>query len=162
MHNEVFNDYAIHTYYPSSLSDWTYMSRAQFPDLFVDALYSAYQKNIVDLDKRKVEERKRTKATGFKAFYDHFLEGGRPSSTFSSTFMKIMGDPDIKKVILHRENVFAVYVSSLRALKTGAFMTNDYHNLIVEVPVKAVRLSSINTMTRTCNTRGYHRAKNMI
>jgi hypothetical protein len=60
MHNELFNENSIHTYYDSTLSQWTYISRDTFPGEFLNDAYSAYQK----VPSKELQ----TRAVGFKSF----------------------------------------------------------------------------------------------
>jgi nucleoside-diphosphate-sugar epimerase len=63
-------------------------------------------------------------AVGFKLFPEHWKSG---------PFDELLLDPRVKKVILRRRDCLEVYVSLLRALQSGRFLTRQLDDISVEV-----------------------------
>jgi len=115
MHNELFNQVDIFSYYNHSMvrntegDRWEPLGRDLYPEAFLEHIWSARIKDG-------------TKAVGFKSFPDHWWD---PQN--DQVFEKmIMDDPRVKKVVLFREDELAVYVSMKRAERTGLYMTHHY------------------------------------
>lgn len=114
MHNELFNITDIITYYQGALNvdeeehrRWTVLARDLDPSKFLDQIWTGRY-----LDKTKI--RANSKAIGFKAFPENW-EDSCNEEFFAQS---IMADPSVKKVILHREDELAVYVSMIQAALT--------------------------------------------
>ena len=75
------------------------------------------------------------------AFHSHFLDstGVRPNEDLWPTYDDLLSDDDVKKIILRRDNVFAVYVSSRRSQLTGAYMSVDYSTSTVQISPPALQ-----------------------
>lgn len=134
MHNELFNQIDIFSYHPKALerkegdseSKWNFLSRDLWPEVFLEHIWSGQYSNG-----GKIKES--GKAVGFKSFPDHWKD-----SSNDDVFKDLMDDFRIKKIVLKREDELAVYVSMMRAEKTGIYMSNKYpEDLRVRVdPVK--------------------------
>ena len=131
MHNEIFNETSIHTYYPNVLGKWSFSSRDLNPQLFLDEMLSI--KSTVDINTKKFQ------AVGFKSFPEHYWDGTNPNSLLEHTFLTFMEDRSMKKVILHRKNVFAVYISMVRSRKTGGYLTTNYDNLKININIQELQ-----------------------
>lgn len=122
MHNELFNTIDIFTYYPSFLQHgmkddekWTVLARDIQPEQFLNHVWSAKYANGEKI-------RMDCNAIGFKSFPEHW----RDSDNEDVWRHHVMDDPTVKKIILHREDHLSVYVSMIRAEKTGNYMTLSY------------------------------------
>ena len=121
MHNELFNPIDVFTYHPAALKDdlgtprWTVLTRDLFPEDFLDFIWTG-RAIMGDLIKPHF------RAVGFKSFPDHWLEV-RNEHVWQGA---VLEDLRVKKVILHREDELAVYVSFMRADQTGHYMTHSY------------------------------------
>ena len=125
MHNELFNPIDIFTYHPNVMwkesedgqesSKWTYLARDLLHSQFLEHIWTA---QLVDGSNIK----KKCKAIGFKSFPDHWTDANNEDVWRQ----EILDDSDVKKIILHRENELAVYVSMLRAQETGSYMIRQY------------------------------------
>ena len=145
MHNELFNPIDIFTYHPKELlspeeppipspppSDggngnnaaetppsppaapaWSVLTRDLFPDRFLEYVWD-------NGTVRRIKSK--AKAVGFKSFPEHWLDV-RNESIWKEL---ILDDLRIKKIVLHREDELAVYVSMQRADLTGLYMTHNY------------------------------------
>jgi glycosyltransferase involved in cell wall biosynthesis/LPS sulfotransferase NodH len=125
MHNEIFNSTGVHTYYYSLLGEWEHCLRDQMPQKFLERMFDLYLKDPT----------RNTKAIGFKSFPEHYMDGGRRHPDLEEVFTSFMSNWMVKKVILKREDVFAVYVSNVRARLTGYFMTKQYDDIKIVVDV---------------------------
>ena len=76
----------------------------------------------------------RCKAIGFKSFPNHYLQHGVPHAIISREYEKLMQDPTVKKIVLYRENIPKVYVSSRRSHEQGNYMGKAYE-LPIEIEV---------------------------
>ena len=122
MHNELFNPIDIFTYYPASLqhgksSDerWDFLTRDLLPREFLEHIWTGHYH-----DGTKIKNN--VKAIGFKSFPDHWMD----SSNEDIWLREIMEDPSVKKIIWHREDELAVFLSMKRAEVTGSYMTKSY------------------------------------
>lgn len=129
MHNELFNPIDIFTYYPEVFSGsvddgdvkqqqaprWTVMTRDLFPHDFIDFIWSGLFPNGASI-------KPNFRAVGFKSFPEHWSDV-RNEHVWQDA---ILEDLRVKKVILHRKDELAVYVSMLRADETGRYMTYQY------------------------------------
>lgn len=126
MHNELFNPIDIFTYYPKLLSSsscgdvnntprWTVMTRDLFPYNFLEYIWSGKLPNGNEIVPS-------FKAIGFKSFPEHWTDVRNEDIWVDA----ILEDLRVKKIILHREDELAVYVSMLRADETGRYMTHEY------------------------------------
>jgi len=125
MHNEVFNFSKIWTYQNEDVrSDpswsWNIFSRDSDPVAF-----------ICDLFIREPLKKKNWQAVGFKLFPDHW------SDSNTCALQQLLGDARVKKIILHRENVLDVYISKLRADKTGYYISKKLDDIRVDVDLAA-------------------------
>lgn len=122
MHNELFNTIDIFTYHPrvTERSDgpegnyWSVLGRDLWPLHFLEHIWSGHF-----ADGCKIKPK--SKAVGFKSFPEHWR-----CSYNDDIFEELMNDHTIKKIILHREDELAVYLSMMRAQKTGRYMTIEY------------------------------------
>lgn len=136
MHNELFNPIDISTYYPHAFSGelgdddgddgsrqqikaqprrWTVLTRDLFPYHFLEYVWSGKLPNGKDI-------RPSFKAVGFKSFPEHWADV-RNEHIWEDA---ILEDLRVKKIILHRKDELAVFVSMLRADETGRYMTHGY------------------------------------
>lgn len=134
MHNELFNPIDIFTYHPKALllqqqgDDeqgekkplWSVMTRDLFPQEFLDFIWRGETADGEPLVHSSAMTT--TKAIGFKSFPDHWLDVHNEHVWQES----IMEDFRIKKVILHREDELAVFVSMKRADLTGRYLSHPY------------------------------------
>mmetsp|Transcript_5205 Transcript_5205/g.15151 ORF Transcript_5205/g.15151 Transcript_5205/m.15151 type:complete len:1022 (+) Transcript_5205:39-3104(+) len=121
MHNELYNPIDIFTYHPKVLLLDDDMSGASWSTLTRDLMPSEFMEYIWDpMNIWKI--RPRAKAVGFKSFPEHWRDT-RNQDCFQEN---IMQDHRVKKIILHREDELAVYVSMKRAEVTGHYMTHGY------------------------------------
>lgn len=125
MHNELFNETSIHSYYSEVRQRWNYGSRDLMPDKFLADMFGAHT----------FCNKPQTQASGFKSFPEHYLDNGKPNCLLYSTFLAFMNDHDVAKVILHRENAIAVYVSMVRSKVTGNYLTKKYDDLILDINI---------------------------
>ena len=134
MHNELFNPIDIFTYHPTSLlrsegpdSRWNYLARDLWPKLFLEQILSGLHP-----DGSKIKAK--GKAVGFKSFPDHWRDA-RNEDIWNED---ILGDHQVKKIILVRECELSVWVSMKRAEKTGSYMTKKYpQDLCIEIDIPA-------------------------
>ena len=126
-HNELFNENCIHTYYSKLLEQWDYRRRDTQPYTFLNEAFAAHMN-----DPAAAEE---VRAVGYKSFHDQFLEQGKPYEALWPAYKEMLGDSEVRKVLLYRENVFAVYLSSQRSLLTGDYLTKDYSSLSIYISV---------------------------
>jgi len=134
MHNELFNPIDIFTYHPKAMvrneegDRWTTLGRDLYPDGFLEHIWSG---KLAENGKPINES---FKAVGFKSFPDHWTDV-RNEPIWQRA---IMDDFRVKKIVLHREDELAVYVSMMRAEKTGRYMTLAYpQNLKLKIdPVR--------------------------
>ena len=133
MHNEVFNENAVHSYYKSSFLShaWDYEGRDVNPSGFVTFIFDVVYRLV---DKFR-DEPERCKMVGFKSFPNHYLQHGVPHATLSREYAELMSDPSVKKLILMRENVPKVYVSSRRSYEQDIFLTEKYNHKPIHVDV---------------------------
>jgi hypothetical protein len=121
MHNELFNPIDIFTYHPEALvrntngDRWNFLGRDLWPEAFLDYIWSGKH-----FDGEPIVQD--FKAVGFTSFPDHWTEA-RNEPIWQK---EIMDDIRIKKIVLQREDELAVYISMLRAEKTGSNMTQQY------------------------------------
>lgn len=133
MHNELFNETSIHTYYENVLGKWSFSSRDLNPQLFLEEMLSIDRKTVAKSPLKKI------KAVGFKSFPEHYWDGAYPNSLLEHTFITFMEDRSMKKVILHRKNLFAVYISMVRSRQTGGYLTTNYDNLKIKINVQELQ-----------------------
>jgi hypothetical protein len=138
MHNELFNQNAVHTYYKCLISDglWDYEARDVYPDKFLTAMFEGHRKVFPIPGKGKIA----CKAVGYKSFPDHYMEFDNPSALLQEMFTGLMEDLDVKKIILMRDNVFQVYVSQRRAKQTGAYMTTNYDGVKLNIDIEQLQI----------------------
>ncbi len=110
MHNEVFNMARAWTdLYEDVRADpewrWDIFSRDADPLAFLLGLYS-----------RKSKNKPHALAVGFKLFPDHWTPRN------AHALRRLMADERVKKVVLRRDDLLAVYASKLRADKTGLYL----------------------------------------
>lgn len=134
MHNELFNPIDIFTYHPSTLrsyrnqsggggspethgssTGWTVLTRDLFSADFLDFIY---RNQTVDGDPINPNCR----AIGFKSFPEHWIDV-RNEPVWQEYLLQ---DFRVKKIILHREDELAVFVSMKRADLTGRYLTHKY------------------------------------
>ena len=131
MHNELFNETGIHTYYGKCLEKWNYAKRDFCPDVFLNEMMTSYDKygrtNAI------------TKAVGFKSFPEHYLDYGLVNLKLFEVFSKMMDDYDFKKVILYRDNVFKVFLSMNRSFITGHYLTKNYDEVHITVDIPSLQ-----------------------
>lgn len=125
MHNEVLNNAKIWTYQNEDVRAdttwrWDICSRDANPLAFFD-----------DLFHRKPLTKKGWRAVGFKLFPDHFT----PKN--DCILKQLLADPRVKKVILRRNNYLDVYVSKLRADKSGKYIAQPLDDIRVHVNPEA-------------------------
>ncbi len=122
MHNELFNPIDIFTYHPNAFSfeeedcsgaSWSTLTRDLFPSNFTEYVWNP--KSVWKI-------RPRAKAVGFKSFPEHW----RDTHNEGCFQENIMQDLRVKKIILHREDELAVYVSMKRTEITGHYLTHKY------------------------------------
>lgn len=92
------------------------LTRDLFPYEFLDFIWSAK----ICLQNEFI--RPGHKAVGFKSFPEHWTDV-RNEHVWQDA---ILEDLRVKKIILHRKDELAVYVSQLRADETGRYMTHRY------------------------------------
>ena len=131
MHNELFNETGIHTYYGNCLEKWNYAKRDFYPEMFLNDMLSSSNK----YGRSGVE----TKAVGFKSFPEHYMDYGAVNFKLFEVFSKIMDDFDFKKVILYRDNVFKVFLSMNRSFMTGHYLTKNYDSVKITIDIPALQ-----------------------
>ena len=138
MHNELFNPIDIFTYHPTFFrgpsshdndpnnsvgacraDSWSVLTRDLFPEDFLDFIWYGHQNGLLGTP---LASSSACKAIGFKSFPEHWSEV-RNDAIFQRALME---DIRVKKIILHRQDELAVYVSMLRADQTGRYMTHAY------------------------------------
>jgi hypothetical protein len=151
MHNELYNPIDIFTNHPNAFeldkedysgASWSTLTRDLFPS---DCMEYVWNPSTV----RNI--RQRAKVVGFKSFPEHW------GDTHNEDFFQqnIMLDLRIKKIILHREDELAVYVSMKRAEMTGHYMSHGYSpELKIRVDPAAFQ-TYVNNYRHTCRTQ-YH------
>ena len=126
MHNELFNPIDIFTYHPAVFQKdlrWTVLTRDLFPYDFLDFIWTGrYLPEPDQEDRLPPKIKPNGKAVGFKSFPEHWTDV-RNEAVWQQA---ILEDLRVKKVILHREDELAVYVSMLRADQTGRYLTHKY------------------------------------
>lgn len=122
MHNELFNNVDIFTYYPETRhygghgkDKWTVRSRDLFSEEFLNYIWSGKYVGGTEM-------KENSKAIGFKSFPEHWRDSDN-EDTFTTA---VMEDRHVKKVILYREDELKVFVSAMRAEMTGHYMTHSY------------------------------------
>ena len=133
MHNEIFNENAVHTYYkPDVLQNkWDYEGRDANPEGFLEFMYSPQR--FAKFRTRANE----CKAVGYKSFPNHYLHKAVPLiKTYNAFKQRILENSDVRKIILFRQDVLRTYLSSRRAVETGIYMTGKYsaHKITVNLP----------------------------
>lgn len=122
MHNELFNTIDIFTYHPKSFSfenedlsgaSWSTLTRDLFPSDFMEYVWNPSTVWKI---------RPQAKAVGFKSFPEHW----RDTHNEDCFQQNIIQDLRVKKIILHREDELAVYVSMKRTEMTGHYLTHRY------------------------------------
>ena len=131
MHNELFNETGIHTYYGKCLQKWNYAKRDFYPEIFLNDMMNSSDKygrpNAV------------TKAVGFKSFPEHYMDYGAINFKLFEVFSKMMDDYYFKKVILYRDNVFKVFLSMNRSFITGHYLTKNYDDVKITVDIPSLQ-----------------------
>ena len=122
MHNELFNESAIHTYHQEMLGKWTYESRDIVPTKFLRFIYHDFR-----------DTSSKVRAIGFKSFPDHWWDNGRPNVMLERVHTGLLNNPGIKKVILKRRNLLAVYLSMVLSSRHSAYLMYDYSDAKVEI-----------------------------
>ena len=115
MHNELFNPVDVFTYHPKALKEarWTVLTRDLFPAEFLNFIWD--QETIESIRPNAI-------AVGFKSFPEHWLDARNEHVWHEH----VLQDLRVKKIVLHREDELAVYVSMQRADQTGHYMTYSY------------------------------------
>ena len=137
MHSEVFNEKSVHAYYKQDFerNHWDFENRDVDPEGFLDFLWD--DRNF---SRYHQGEETMCKAVGFKSFPSHYRQRAVPLATLEEVFARrILDDPDVRKIILHRTNVLRTYVSSCRSLATGMYMTKWYQDCKVRVDIAAMQ-----------------------
>ena len=126
MHNELFNENAVHSYYKRQILEnrWDYEGRDCDPAGFVRFIFNELHRKVGKF------QASRCKAIGFKSFPNHYLQHAVPHAMVSHEYEKLMRDPTVKKLVLFRENIPKVYVSSRRSHEQGNYMTRAYESPI--------------------------------
>jgi hypothetical protein len=65
----------------------------------------------------------------------HYFDCGSAHPLLQETFDDLMADYDVKKVVLYRENVFAVFVSMSRLFISGHYLTKNYDAISVTINI---------------------------
>jgi hypothetical protein len=120
MHNELFNPIDIFTYHPKVLNKpgegrWTVQTRDLYPVQFLEHIWDS---ETIE----RIRPNKNSKAVGFKSFPDHWIDV-RNEHIWQDSLLE---DLRVKKIVLHRRDELAVYVSTQRAGLTGHYMTYSY------------------------------------
>jgi LPS sulfotransferase NodH len=126
MHNELFNVAKIWTYQNEDVRadptwKWDLFSRDADPCGFLADVYS-----------RPSLTKPHACAVGLKLFPDHW------TSSNQLAMRQLLADPRVAKVILRRPNVLRVYVSKLRADKTGLYLCRSLDGVRVHVEPAAL------------------------
>mmetsp|Transcript_12999 Transcript_12999/g.30731 ORF Transcript_12999/g.30731 Transcript_12999/m.30731 type:complete len:955 (-) Transcript_12999:28-2892(-) len=126
MHNELFNESDIHTYHRKDLVDgkWTYEQRDTHPGRFLRDMFH----NVVD-------PRGLMRTVGFKSFPEHYWDHEKPNISLTRIFNRLLLNPAIKKVVLERRNMLAVYVSMVRSKVLSAYMVRDYSDVPIRIDI---------------------------
>lgn len=127
MHNEVFNVARAWTYLDEDVrSDptwhWNIFSRDSDPLAFIVNLFTRQPSS-----KQALLNTAEGRAVGFKLFPDHFTDSN------THALRRLLADERVKKVILRRENVLSVYVSKLRADKSGHYLAKRLDDIAVRI-----------------------------
>ena len=136
MHNEIFNENAVHSYYKKQVLDahWDYEGRDGNPARFAQFMLDKFHERVPKFreDGAKPAD---CKAVGFKWFPNHAMQHGVLIARVQAVFEQLMADSTVHKIILTRENVAATYVSSRRSEETGYFLAEKYddHRITVDV-----------------------------
>ena len=126
MHNELFNVAKIWTYQNEDVRadptwQWDLFSRDADPCGF-----------LADVFTRTSLTKPHAGAVGFKLFPDHW------TSSNQAALRQLLADPRVVKIILRRQNVLRVYVSKLRADKTGMYLSRPLDGVPVHVEPAAL------------------------
>lgn len=132
MHNEIFNENGVHTYYKSDVlaNNWDYEGRDINPNGFLNFMFSPSK--FAKFRHAPSE----CKAVGYKSFPNHYLHKAVPLiRTYDAYHNRILRNPDVHKIILFREDVLRTYLSSRRAFETGIYMSHEYqsHKIYVDL-----------------------------
>ncbi|CAB9518602.1 3-beta hydroxysteroid dehydrogenase/isomerase family [Seminavis robusta] len=136
MHNELFNENGVHTYYKSDVlaNNWDYEGRDVNPSGFLDFMFSPHKFAKFRVTSNNMDGLRSCKAVGYKSFPNHYLQKGVPLQPLFNCFQeKVLGDLDVCKIILIRRDVLRTYISSRRAFETGHYITRTYHSHKVQV-----------------------------
>lgn len=125
MHTELFHERNFYTYFDEAQwpPGFSKGARDRYPGVFLGTVYSeaaaeAFRKDIgVPIE-----------AAGFKLFPEHLGDDKRYAA-----LLKLLQDRRVKKVILHRRNTLAVYVSMLRAALTGKYLGSVLDDVLVKL-----------------------------
>ena len=123
MHSEVFNEAKIYSYSNQNESvepdaewdAWDIFKRNQTPRKFLVDLFR-HVPLYTSPTHYKNKNKNARKAVGFKLFPEHWR------GMNADCFQQMLVDPTIKKVILKREDLLAVYASKLRADKVSGYL----------------------------------------
>jgi LPS sulfotransferase NodH len=138
MHNELFNAVDICTYHPCAFRPadramnrdaaelWVPTKRDLCPEMFLEHVWSGRDAEGQVI---KAAAASCNLTVGFKSFPEHWRDSGN-EAVFQE---RIVRDGSVKKVVLRRQDELAVYVSMLRAEKTGFYLTHDYDDVRVHV-----------------------------
>jgi hypothetical protein len=132
MHNEVFNAARAWTYLDEDVRAdptwrWDIFSRDADPLGFLVDLYTRQPAS-----KQRLHHAAGGRAVGFKLFPEHWTEATAPA------LRRLLADVRVKKVILRRENTLGVYVSKLRADKSGHYLAKPLDGIAVRVDSAAL------------------------
>jgi len=119
MHNEIWNKAKIWTYddfKADSSWEWDIFRRDTNPAAFLAEIFS-----------RIPSSKAHAKAVGFKLFPEHFTSANGP------VLRQLLADSRVKKIILERKDVLQLYVSKLRADKTGGYLSEKLDGISVHV-----------------------------
>lgn len=147
MHNEILNDAAIHTYTGDLNSTWDTGRREADPVAFLADALSAGEKQRRRLWHQQQQQEQQggpvvsapvaafptSLAAGFKLFPEHW----RPSTT--PALQRLMADKRVRKVVLRRRDLLAVFVSKLRADKSGRYLGAPLDDVSVRVDPAALQ-----------------------
>ena len=136
MHNEIFNENAVHSYYKKQVLDanWDYEGRDVNPAGFAGFMLDKFHERVPKFKENGAKPAD-CKAVGFKWFPNHAMQHGVLIARVQAVFEQLMADSTVHKIILTRENVAATYVSSRRSEETGRFLAEKYddHRITVDV-----------------------------
>jgi hypothetical protein len=133
MHNEMFNAARSWTYLDEYVRAdpswrWDIFSRDADPVAFLADLY----RRTPASKPQAAQGGARRAAIGFKLFPEHWTDATSPA------LRRLLADARVKKIILRRESVLEVYVSKLRADKSGRYLGTPLDDIAVHVDPAAL------------------------